>query len=614
MTTATKPTVDISWAIQDVANGANSTNNKVATTPSHKAFGITFPEPPGRNHFNYWMNGVDQWKLWFERAIDEGGLLTSNYGINTETSDYSSRVIVIGTGTVLGVKTDSSQTFLESSETSLTIATSTTTVIGVRTDTGAILATSNLYSQSYEVIPLYRVTTNASVITQVVDLRSLVRGLSDNGGFTKYDPQQLGAIQADSTDPRVHPSTPNWFLGKYSGSGASSKQGFTVGNGTNDYIEYSEGKLETGSDVDVTINKSLTLPPGATTKGIWTAGDTISSTRTRAAMLSRGFLRCDGEPVSRTTYADLFAEIGTQHGEGDGSTTFNLPFEPPTVQPTLSYPTDFAIHGTWPGSGSLDGIAINQKNGDIWVCGGQSDSVYKSTDGGLTYTAVGGFVDNPHGIAVNSLNGDVWITDNTDSVRVLRGGIGTFSLVAADTGNRFGTLAGIAVNNITNDVYFTDSGQAKVWILPGGFSSDTILLEVFDFGSSLLGSVAINQSTGDVYVASQTLMYIKKDGIETSENKFRQIGNAFPTIQSIAFDRYTGSRWAAESNGVYVAQSGVFSNQEVGNAPTWAQSIAINERTKEVWITVRNNFGQIPGVYKMVPTETSPGNQTYIAF
>jgi microcystin-dependent protein len=34
---------------------------------------------------------------------------------------------------------------------------------------------------------------------------------------------------------------------------------------------------------------------------------------------------CDGSEVSRETYADLFAVIGTSYGEGDGTTTFNLP-------------------------------------------------------------------------------------------------------------------------------------------------------------------------------------------------------------------------------------------------------------------------------------------------
>lgn len=38
-----------------------------------------------------------------------------------------------------------------------------------------------------------------------------------------------------------------------------------------------------------------------------------------------GFLPRDGAAVSRTTYSGLFAEIGTTHGVGDGSTTFNVP-------------------------------------------------------------------------------------------------------------------------------------------------------------------------------------------------------------------------------------------------------------------------------------------------
>jgi len=38
-----------------------------------------------------------------------------------------------------------------------------------------------------------------------------------------------------------------------------------------------------------------------------------------------GWLIADGTAVSRTTYARLFGAIGTQHGAGDGSTTFNLP-------------------------------------------------------------------------------------------------------------------------------------------------------------------------------------------------------------------------------------------------------------------------------------------------
>mgnify|MGYP003312052876 CR=1 FL=1 len=38
-----------------------------------------------------------------------------------------------------------------------------------------------------------------------------------------------------------------------------------------------------------------------------------------------GYLECDGSAVSRTTYAALFAVIGSLYGTGDGSSTFNLP-------------------------------------------------------------------------------------------------------------------------------------------------------------------------------------------------------------------------------------------------------------------------------------------------
>jgi microcystin-dependent protein len=38
-----------------------------------------------------------------------------------------------------------------------------------------------------------------------------------------------------------------------------------------------------------------------------------------------GFLECNGAAVSRSTYAALFAVIGTTYGAGNGSTTFAVP-------------------------------------------------------------------------------------------------------------------------------------------------------------------------------------------------------------------------------------------------------------------------------------------------
>lgn len=52
------------------------------------------------------------------------------------------------------------------------------------------------------------------------------------------------------------------------------------------------------------------------------AGCVIASMRDT---VPNGFLECDGSAVNRTTYADLFTAIGVIYGNGDGSTTFNIP-------------------------------------------------------------------------------------------------------------------------------------------------------------------------------------------------------------------------------------------------------------------------------------------------
>ena len=38
-----------------------------------------------------------------------------------------------------------------------------------------------------------------------------------------------------------------------------------------------------------------------------------------------GYLECNGQSVSRSTYSALFAIVSTTYGSGNGSTTFNVP-------------------------------------------------------------------------------------------------------------------------------------------------------------------------------------------------------------------------------------------------------------------------------------------------
>jgi len=71
-------------------------------------------------------------------------------------------------------------------------------------------------------------------------------------------------------------------------------------------------QLATTAFVAAAVGAIVSVPSGSVS---WFAGSTAPS----------GYLSCDGSAISRTTYATLFAAIGTTHGAGNGSTTFNIP-------------------------------------------------------------------------------------------------------------------------------------------------------------------------------------------------------------------------------------------------------------------------------------------------
>lgn len=67
-------------------------------------------------------------------------------------------------------------------------------------------------------------------------------------------------------------------------------------------------------------------------KGAWRASNTYVDTMPAGSIIPwpaatppPNWLLCDGSAVSRTTYAALFSVIGVLYGNGNGSTTFNLP-------------------------------------------------------------------------------------------------------------------------------------------------------------------------------------------------------------------------------------------------------------------------------------------------
>lgn len=108
----------------------------------------------------------------------------------------------------------------------------------------------------------------------------------------------------------------------------------TIGDKVKVAMDYSTGERWI-EEVNVpTAYKKIAVSP--TTGAILTGDGTVppvafsgvptgAITMYGAAAAPSGWLLCDGTAVSRSTYADLFAIIGTTFGVGDGSTTFNLP-------------------------------------------------------------------------------------------------------------------------------------------------------------------------------------------------------------------------------------------------------------------------------------------------
>lgn len=86
------------------------------------------------------------------------------------------------------------------------------------------------------------------------------------------------------------------------------------------------GAAKSGLNSDITALTALTSVPSVV-QNILNAVFPIGSFIGYAGdvLPSSNFLFCHGQAISRTTYATLFSRIGTTHGAGDGSTTFNLP-------------------------------------------------------------------------------------------------------------------------------------------------------------------------------------------------------------------------------------------------------------------------------------------------
>lgn len=112
------------------------------------------------------------------------------------------------------------------------------------------------------------------------------------------------------------PVTPSQFEEAKISAGSSLcdklRKFFSLGDLVFQLVEYMFDESGEPTDEFVSDLRTLAVPAGMV---LPYAGTTIPS----------GYLLCNGQAVSRTTYATLFSAIGTVYGAGDGSATFNVP-------------------------------------------------------------------------------------------------------------------------------------------------------------------------------------------------------------------------------------------------------------------------------------------------
>lgn len=150
-----------------------------------------------------------------------------------------------------------------------------------------------------------------------------------------------------------------------------------------------------------------------------------------------GYLLCQGQAVSRTTYSKLFAIVGTTYGTGDNSTTFNLP--------DLRGRVPVGLNGS-----DTDFDALNDKGGakthTLTTAQMPSHNHTQSahnhgiTDPGHSHSAGGYFVSSFPGYGQNS-------AINGYSVNPSWAGIGS-------------ATTGISINNATPAIQSTGGGEA----------------------------------------------------------------------------------------------------------------------------------------------------------
>lgn len=157
--------------------------------------------------------------------------------------------------------------------------------------------------------------------------------VGSDGQFIVYDSTQPLGIKTTTVAPGSGASATSTYIIKTPDAGLSNA--FALSTLSSGIVKNTTG---TGVPTIATAGTDYCAPTSGTSilKGDGAGGTTTATYADvplppgmvapfAIATPPTGWLACEGEAVSRTTYSGLYAAIGTMYGAGDGTTTFNVP-------------------------------------------------------------------------------------------------------------------------------------------------------------------------------------------------------------------------------------------------------------------------------------------------